>query len=57
MFVKGLLCGPSLRRVGQGILELLIGNGFDTFDPGDLGRDIKRLNNWSITIQYNLEEQ
>ena len=55
MFVKGRLCRPSLRRVGQGILELLIGNGFDTFDPGD--DDIIRLNNWSITIQYNLEEQ
>jgi len=42
MFVKGRLCGPSLRRVGQGILDVI---------------DRKRLNNWSITIQYNLEEQ
>ena len=32
----GWMCGPSLRRVGQGILELLNGNGFGTFDPGDL---------------------
>jgi len=38
----GFLCyprwmyGPSLMKVGQGVLELLIGNGFDTFDPGDL---------------------
>ena len=28
--------GPSLRRAGQGILELLNGNGFGTFEPGDL---------------------
>jgi len=25
-----------LRKVGQGVLELLIGNNFSTFDPGDL---------------------
>jgi len=24
---------PSLRKVGQGVLQLLIGNGFGTFDP------------------------
>jgi len=30
------MCGPSLRKVGQGVLELLIGSGFDTFDFGDL---------------------
>jgi len=30
------MCGPGLRRVGKGVLELLIGNGFGTFDPGDL---------------------
>ena len=29
----GWMCGPSLRRVGQGVLELLIGNGFRTIDP------------------------
>jgi len=29
------MCGPSLRKVGQGVIELLIGNGFGTFDPGD----------------------
>jgi len=35
----GFLCYPgglSLRRVGQSVLELLIRNGFGTFDPGDL---------------------
>ena len=32
----GWMCGTSLRKVGQGVIELLIGNGFDTFDPGDL---------------------
>ena len=32
----GWICGPSMRRVGQCVLELLIGNGFGTFDPGDL---------------------
>ena len=30
------MCGTCLRRVGQGILQLLNGNGFGTFDPGDL---------------------
>ena len=34
--LEHLLCEESLRKVGQGILELLIGNGFGTFDPGDL---------------------
>ena len=29
------MCGTSLREVDQGVLELLIGNVFDTFDPGD----------------------
>jgi len=29
------MCGTSLREVDHGVLELLIGNGFDTFDPGD----------------------
>ena len=33
------MCGPSPRRVGQGILELLNGNSFETFDPGDLDFD------------------
>jgi len=28
--------GPSMRKVSQGVLELLIGNGFGTFDSGDL---------------------
>jgi len=32
----GWISGPSSRSVGQGILELLKGNGFETFDPGDL---------------------
>jgi len=27
---------PNLRKVGQGVLELLIGISFGTFDPGDL---------------------
>jgi len=31
-----LLLKQGLRRVGQGVLELLIGNGFSTFDSGDL---------------------
>ena len=30
------MCGPCLRKLGQGVLELLIGNSFGTFDPGDL---------------------
>jgi len=30
------MSGPSLRKVGQGVLKLFIGNSFDTFDPGDL---------------------
>jgi len=30
------MCGPRFRKVGQGVLELLVGNGFDTLDPGDL---------------------
>jgi len=30
------MCGQSLRKVGQGVLELLIGDDFITFDPGDL---------------------
>ena len=35
----GRMCEPSLKKVGQGIGTLLIGNGFGifgTFDPGDL---------------------
>ena len=38
--LPGWMCGPSLRRVGQGILELMNGNGMAhltpitlTFDP------------------------
>ena len=34
--VPSWMCGPSLMKVGQGILELLNVNGFGTFDPGDL---------------------
>jgi len=30
------MCGPILRRVGQGAFELLIGNDFSTFYPGDI---------------------
>ena len=33
----GRMCGPCLRKVGHGVLEKLIRNSFDTFDPGDLG--------------------
>jgi len=36
LVTPGLICGPSLRKVGQGVLKLLNGNGFGTFDPGDL---------------------
>jgi len=32
------MCGPGMRKVGQGVLELLIKNGFGTFDPSDLDR-------------------
>ena len=32
----GRMYGPILRKVGQVVLELLIGNSFGTFDPGDL---------------------
>jgi len=32
----GRTCGSSLRKVGQGVLEFLIGNGFGTFNPSDL---------------------
>jgi len=32
----GRMSWPSLRRVGQGILDLLNGKGFGTFDPGDI---------------------
>ena len=32
----GWMCGPCLRKVDQGILHLLIENGFGTFDHGDL---------------------
>mgnify|MGYP000567873943 FL=1 len=38
LVTPGWMCGPSLRRVGQGILVLLNRNGFGTFDPGDLDR-------------------
>ena len=39
LFCQGSIFGQSLRKVGQGVLELLIGNGFGTFefDPGVLG--------------------
>ena len=29
------MCRPSFRNVGPGVLELLIRNGFGTFDPGN----------------------
>jgi len=35
----GWMCGLSLRKVGQGILELLIGYVFGTFDLSDLDLD------------------
>ena len=28
------MCRPGMRKVGKGILKLLIGNSFNTFDPG-----------------------
>ena len=37
----GWMCGLSLRKVGQGILQLLIGNGFGRFDPVTLTFDPK----------------
>ena len=27
------MCGPRLKKVGQCVLEVLIGNGFGTFKP------------------------
>ena len=36
LYYHGWMCGPSSRRVGQCILELLYRNSFGTFDPGDL---------------------
>jgi len=30
------MCEPSLWNVGQGVLELLIGNGLGTVEPSDL---------------------
>jgi len=33
---SGWMCGPSLSRVGQDGLELLIGNGFGKIDPSAL---------------------
>ena len=36
----GWTCGPSLRRIGQGILELLIWIGFGTFDQVTLTFDL-----------------
>ena len=33
----GWMCVPSLMGVGIGTLELLNRNGFDTFDPCNLG--------------------
>ena len=32
----GWMYGPGMRKVGQGVLELLIGNRFGTFYPSDL---------------------
>ena len=32
----GWMCGQSLRMVGQGVVELLIGHRFCTFDPCDI---------------------
>ena len=32
LFCQGWMCGPSLRKVGEGVHELLIRNSFDTFD-------------------------
>ena len=30
------MCGKGLRKLGHGVLELLVGNGCGIFDPGDL---------------------
>jgi len=30
------MCRPSVKKVGRCVLQLLIGNGFVTFDPGDI---------------------
>ena len=32
----GGMSGPSVKEVGQSVLELLNGNDFTIFDPGDL---------------------
>ena len=49
----GWMCGLSLRKVGEGVLELLIGKGFGTFDLSDLAlqpSDPKAFSNyWSET--------
>ena len=36
MCCPGQMCGPSLRKIGQGVLKLLVGNGFGTFYCCDL---------------------
>ena len=33
----------NLRKVGKGVLELLIGNSFGTFDPSDLDPKINSV--------------
>ena len=38
------MCGPGMRQVGQGILELSIGNGFGTFDHLDLWPNDPQIN-------------
>jgi len=42
------MCGSSLKKAGEGVFELLIGNGFDTFDPRDL--DLKMIQHIHICI-------
>ena len=45
----GLMCGPCMmRKVGQDVLELLIGNSFGIFDPSINGVNLlPRMDVWT----------
>jgi len=48
----GWMCVAGMRKEGQGILELLIGNGCDTFDSTDLDLWPSDLQIWQEFIWY-----